>query len=131
VRLWKSAGRQDREAARAGAQIQDASRRNAQILEEERDVRPRNDYAAIHIEGKPVQPRLVEQVGGRNALLYSFLDQRLDAPRIGVPAQVFIGRHTKPAQHQERGFIARIAGAVPVVKPRCLESPCDFLDQLL
>jgi len=125
-RLWKGARRQDREAARAGAQIEDAPRRDAQVPKEQRDVRPRNDHAAIDIEGQAVEPRFVEQIRCRNALLYSLLNQLLDPSRIPGPVEVGIKGQAKAAQHEERGFVAGVVGAVTVVEAGCPESRCCF-----
>jgi len=130
LRLWIGACSKNRQAPRAGAQVENAPRPDAKVLEEERDVRPRNDHAAIHIEGQAVQPRFVEQIGRRDALRDSFLDECLDPGRIGVLAQVFIKRQAKAAQHQEGRVVAGVIGAVAVVKACCPEPRFRFPDQL-
>jgi len=130
LRLWIGACSKNRQAPRAGAQVENAPRPDAKVLEEERDVRPRNDHAAVHVEAQAVQPRLVEQVGGRNALPYSFLDQRLDPPRIGVLAKVFVEPQAKPAQHQERCLVAGIVGAMAEMELCCAQPALGLPDQL-
>jgi hypothetical protein len=82
------------------------------------------------MEGQAVEPRLVQEISRRDAFLDSSADQDFDATGVDLALEVGVERQPEPAQHEERGFVARVAGAVAVMQLRARKPPRRVADQV-
>ena len=97
------------------------------------DVRARDDDAPVDVEKLVRQPGFAQQIGNRNALADATPQQALHTAAFGR-FDGSIGRRiegqAESAQHQKRGFVVRVRGAMPVVQPRRPQTARGVADQL-
>ncbi|WP_410959567.1 hypothetical protein, partial [Salmonella sp. SAL4432] len=74
--------REDREAAGSRTEVEDAARREVEAFQHDRDVRARQDDAAVDVEGAAVEPRFAPEIGGGAALLDALPYKALDRFRL-------------------------------------------------
>jgi hypothetical protein len=114
---------EDRQAARAGAQVEHGLGRR-QILQQEGDVRARNNDALVDVEALSIEPGFAQQVGHRDALPDSSFDQGFDLCGAALAyrvAEILGERQAQRPKDQEGRLVAGMFGAVAVVQPCRLE----------
>ena len=82
------------------------------------------------MEGKAVEPSLLQKIGSRQPLPNAPFHEPRDARGIAILVEVRIERKLESAQDEKRGFVARVVGAVAVMELRGRKPPRGVADEL-
>jgi hypothetical protein len=136
----KRPGTRERDCARAGADVENAAHAARfdpgfePVLDQLRDRGSRHQHALIHIQFESRKECPVGQIGERQALLDSPLEERVDARAPARRQRGAVGGaagrvgQTRREEYELGGFVPRIVRAMAEMKTGAAHGPCATLD---